>query len=508
MLEEEVKKLIDDIQRHGYEKRTLEIKTARKACPERLYDTFSAFANQNEGGVLLFGIDEAQGFARVGVYNPQDLQRKLMEVGEAMTPLLRPVITIYTDEAGHHFVTAEIAGLAVEDRPCFNTARGRLRGAFVRVGGADKPMTEYEVYSYDAYRRKIRDELRPVERLTKEFVDERLVARYLDLRMQGRTNMRRMSPELVRELSGITNKGQFTMLALLLCGIFPQAFYPQLAILACRVAGKVMGEVDANGARFVDSARIEGTIPEMLEGALGFVRRNMRTEIRISPQTGHRQDVDEYPVDALREAILNALIHRDYSIHTENMPIRVVMYQDRIEISNPGGLYGRLTVDTLGTVQADTRNPVLVVAMEALGETENRYSGIPRIRQAMEEAGLPEPVFKDTRDTFLVRLYNRDAEARPATLAVHEPNPDAYAAPYTPTVAAQHTPAAVAPRGEAELLAFCATPRTRREIADFFGIASMAYVMRRYVSPLIERGALCLTLPEHPKSCKQRYRAV
>jgi len=81
----------------------------------------------------------------------------------------------------------------------------------------------------------------------------------------------------------------------------------------------------------------------------------------------------------------------------------------RIEITNPGGLYGRLTIDQLGNAQPDTRNPVLVTAMETLGKTENRYSGIPTIRFAMENRGLPEPVFLDQRSEFAVALYNSES---------------------------------------------------------------------------------------------------
>src|SRR5699024_1079404 len=144
-----------------------------------------------------------------------------------------------------------------------------------------------------------------------------------------------------------------------------------------------IGHVDAQGTRFTDTKRIEGTLPDMLDGALAFVRTNMRIATRIDPETGERNDAPQYPMDAVREAVLNALIHRDYSFHTEGMPIQLVMYTDRLEIINPGGLYGRLTVDRLGQAQPDTRNPALVTAMETLGKTENRYSGIPTIRCAM-----------------------------------------------------------------------------------------------------------------------------
>ncbi len=69
---------------------------------------------------------------------------------------------------------------------------------------------------------------------------------------------------------------------------------------------------------------------------------------------------------AVREAILNALIHRDYSIHTEGMPIQLIIFEDRLELRSPGGLYGRLSIDQLGKVQPDTRNPVIAVTMEIL----------------------------------------------------------------------------------------------------------------------------------------------
>lgn len=273
------------------------------------------------------------------------------------------------------------------------------------------------------------------------------------------------------------------MMALLLFGLYPQAYFPQLSIIATRVPGTEMGVLDATGQRFLDSKRIEGSLPEMLDAAITFVRSNMRVAFRIDTQTGQREDLPEYPLDALREAILNALVHRDYSVHTENMPIQLTMYADRMEIKNPGGLYGRLTVDQLGQAQPDTRNPYLVTAMEAMGQTENRYSGIPRIRHAMEEARLPEPVFTDNRSEFTVCLYNK-YHINEATL---------------PTGPESVT------REEFDLLRFCVTPRTRQEIADFLGIRAVQYAMKRYVEPLVARGAITLSIPDHPRSKKQTY---
>ena len=259
---------------------------------------------------------------------------------------------------------------------------------------------------------------------------------------------------------------------------YPQAFFPQLCITAVSVPGTEISSTASVGERFIDNQRIDGTLVQMLNDALVFVRKNMKTATIIDPNTGKRTDKTEYPVIAIRELILNALIHRDYSIHTDTTPITIKMFSDRFEIENPGGLYGRMTLDRLGKVSADTRNPKIAGAMEILGETENRYSGIPTIINAMEESGLPAPKFESDRGVFKVTLYNSAAESVP-----------------TDDI-------------ETEILEFCKTPRSRNEIAEFFnGRMTIAYVMERYVKPMIASSRLIMTIPEKPKSKYQKYLA-
>ena len=103
-------------------------------------------------------------------------------------------------------------------------------------------------------------------------------------------------------------------------------------------------------------------------------------------------------------------------MHTEGMPIQILMFEDRMEIHNPGGIYGRLRTDQLGKMQPDTRNPVLAAALEALGITENRYSGIPTIRREFAQLGMREPEFSSERGHFVVTFYkeilNRKSRGR------------------------------------------------------------------------------------------------
>ncbi len=489
MVESELQELIKKIQLRKCEGQTTEVKSAHQGCPKRLYDTLSAFANQDSGGVIVFGLDEQQGFAKVGVYDAQDLQKRVMEYGEQMSPVVRPVFTV-CDEDGKVFVSAEIPSVDVVERPCFNAAKGRLQGAYVRVGDADKPMTDYEVYSYEAFRRRVYDDIREAERVSLGDLEPDALNGYLARKRLGKPNLAKLSGERQAELAKLMREGKVTLAAALLFGLYPQGWYPQLAIIATCIPGYVRGVCDDDGNRFIASKRIEGTLPEMLETAVAFVAHNMSTAIKID-ERGRRIDTPQYPLRAVREAILNALIHRDYSIHTENMPIQLEMYTDRLEITNPGGLYGRLTIDQLGTAQPDTRNPVLATAMETLEKTKNRYSGIPTIRSVMAHHGLPEPIFENLRGTFKVTLYHAGAAAMPRETESSRPRVE--------------TADLLDEKG---LLEFCRVPRTRAEIMEHLGMEAGRYALRRYLEPLMQVGAIRMTLPEKPRSHKQQFVTV
>ncbi len=470
---------LDDIPRLRCETPALEFKSAHVDCPKRLYDTLSSFSNQDDGGLIIFGIDEQQEFAEVGVYDPQDLQKKVNEQCLQMEPEVRPLFTV-VERDGKVFVAAEIPGIDVSERPCFYKGKGRLKGSYVRIGDSDEPMTEYEVYSYEAYRKKLQDDVRSVERASMESLNRGLLQDYIERLKSGRPNLSTMMNEAIYELMSVTRDGVPTMGSVLMFGIYPQAYFPQLCITAIVVPGTEVGDVGNLGERFADNQRIEGTIPEMLSDAVAFVQRNMRKRTIIDPDTGERKDRTDYPVEAIREAVLNALVHRDYSSYTEGMPIQLILYDDRMEIRSPGGLYGRIAVDQLGKVQPDTRNPVLVKALECLGITENRYSGIPTIRRAMEAYNLAPAEFVDERGAFVVKFYREPLLEAEADISDEM----------------------------LRLIDFCQTPRTRAEICQHLGVGSASYAIKTYIMPLVERGDIALEFPDKPRSRYQRYHAT
>ena len=478
MLPEELKELVLEVSRSRCERQNIELKRAGKGTPGKLYDTLSSFSNQTGGGVILFGIDEKSDYAIVGVYDAQDLQTKVTEQALQMQPVVRPVFTVAEIE-GCTVVSAEIAECDMADKPCFYRGAGRLRGSYIRVGDADLPMTEYEIYSYEVFRRKIQDELRIVERADSRSLSRDFLSEYLSKLRRSKPNLAQLPEDRILQLQGITDQGKPTLAGIVMLGEYPQAYYPQLSVTAMVVPGTEIGDVGEGGERFIDNQRIEGTLKQMMDATLAFIRRNMK-QATVIGEDGRRADRTEYPIPAVREILLNALIHRDYSIHTDQSPIRVILYTDRLTVENPGGLYGRITVDELGTVAADTRNPFIAGGMEVLGETENRFSGIPTIRNEMAKAGLPPAVFENRRGSFLVTLYN----AAPNNI---EKSP----LPVTQT--------------EAAILSYCSVPRSRKEIADHLGIETSTYVSHRYLRPLLESGRLLMTIPDAPKSKNQRY---
>ena len=476
MQTEELMRLVDNIRRQKTETQNIELKAAAKGCPTRLFDTLSSFSNQDNGGIIIFGIDENDDYSVAGVYDPQDLQKKVTEQCKQMEPSVRALYTVCEID-GKVVVSAEIPGVDISERPVFYKGVGRIKGSYIRVGESDEPMSEYEVYSYDAFRKRIKDDIRVVENAKIKLFDNDRLDNYLNAVKHERKNLAdSVSDSDILELMGVMTDGVPTLAGVMTFSIYPQSCFPQLCITAVVVPGTEMGETGDDGERFIDNARITGAIPDMLDEAVEFVRKNSRTKTVID-ENGARQDKPEYPVRAVREAILNALVHRDYSIHTENVPIRIEMYRDRMEIISSGGLYGRITVDLLGKVRPETRNAGLANILELLKITENRYSGIPTIRRECMAAGLPVPIFSCVHGEFKVTFRNNIYKAEIA-----------------------------ADKGDMteQIVAFCEIPRTRAELVAFTGM-SRYYTMSQIVKPLVDSGRLRMTIPDKPKSTNQRF---
>lgn len=412
MLEEEVLKQIEFLKKFKTETMNLETKSAKVDFPKKCYDTISSFSNKY-GGMIIFGIDEENDFEINGVYDVNDLQKQVSSLcSDSMYPAVRPIF-LPLEIDGKIILAVKIDELHQNKKPCYYKPKGLSKGSYTRVGDRDDVMTEYEIYALQSYNDSVKEDLRPTKRATIDDLNAESLNKYIEKIKHEKPNFSKNSKEKMLKLCGITdnNNGNIypTLAGTMIFGEYPQAFYPQLFIACAVIPGTELGEVGEMGQRFDDNKRIEGTIEQMLEETLSFLRKNMKTRIVIDPKTGKRENITEYPMLALREAIANSLIHRDYSLQTENAFIQVYMYDDRIVIQNPGALYGINKLSKLGTdTIMESRNTTIVRILEEKGSViENRHSGIPTMIREMEKMNLPAPEFIEERGSFKVIFRNK-----------------------------------------------------------------------------------------------------
>ena len=415
MQEQEVIDAIKYMQKYQTETDKLEAKRAEVDFPKRCYDTISAFANKY-GGIIIFGINEDNKFIEQDVYDVSDLQKQITALcTNSMEPKLRPdVLPIAYN--GKKLLAVKIDEIPQNKKPCYYKTHGIQKGSYIRIGDSDEPMTDYEIYSLQSYRDGIQEDLRPIKRATLDDLDNDKLKEFLEKTKKNKPNFAKFSDEKILKLSGIIENSTGTIFptlsGIMMFGEYPQGYLPQLFVACVVVPGTKLGDVGEMGQRFDDNKRVEGTLDEMLDQTLTFIRRNIGTKVVID-SSGKRVNIPEYPMKALREAVANALIHRDYSINRESAYIYVQIYDDRIEIINPGDLYGNNRLENLGTdMMLEARNKNIVRLLEEKGNIiENRHTGIATMREEMKKMGLPEPEFESLRGDFKVIFRKEKAKS-------------------------------------------------------------------------------------------------
>lgn len=400
--------LVARLRRLGTDLAEVEVKQAAGGLPRDIVETLSAFAN-GAGGVLVLGLSEAKGFLPAPGFDAKAIRDALATAcSEAMEPPLRPLIEIEEFE-GALIVRADIAEADPLDKPCHVKSRGAHQGSFIRGGDGDRLLSHYEVTQLLANRTQPKFDLEPVLDATVGDLDAELVTSLLS-RAEDR-HPRTFKPltreEALVRLNVLTYAdGRLvpTVAGLLGVGAYPQQFFPQLFIAVVVLHGTEFGEPGPDGARFMDNATVDGPIPDMLEGAAAVLRRNMR-KAAIIKGLG-REDRYDYPLDVIRELLVNAVMHRDYGPGGRGMHIQVEFYADRLMVNSPGGLYGDVSAQLLGTREqrSSSRNAALakllsdipIDARSGHSISENRGSGLPAVMRALRNAGMSPARFDVT----------------------------------------------------------------------------------------------------------------
>ena len=186
---------------------------------------------------------------------------------------------------------------------------------------------------------------------------------------------------------------QLTIAALLLFGKNPQRFLLQAKVRCARFKGD-------NEVQFIDLKVIEGDIIQQVEDAMAFVRRNTSMAAKIDEGALERKEQWEYPLDAVREGITNAVCHRDYA---DSGNVLVKIFDDRLEVSNPGGLPVGLTVEDLKNPhESRPRNKLVADAFFLIKYIEQFGTGIGRMFEECRRVGVPEPQFQCRPESFRI----------------------------------------------------------------------------------------------------------
>lgn len=413
---ESVAQLVRLVRARGTDLRRLEVKAASGGLPKSIRESLSAFSN-GSGGVLILGLDERSGFTVVPGLDAVRLRDALdAACADELSPPVRAEIDI-EEVDGHPIVVARVPELDPRHKPCFVKARGEYAGSYVRGGDGDRRMTEYEIALLHANRGQPSDDRDAVADAHVEDLNPEAVGRLL-LRLRQREPVA-FPPGLPDEqalarLGVLVDDGTGRLVpslaGLLALGEYPQQFFPQLNVTFIVVPATSKDTVPLDGPRFLDNRTLNGTIPTMVEETVSAIVRNMATRAHV---TGvGRQDAYEYPVEALREAVTNALMHRDYGSYARGTQVQVEMYSDRLVVRNPGGLFGTVTEDDLGSEGvSSSRNAVLArllqdVTLPGTDQVvcENRGTGIPAMIHALRRAGLTTPQFDDALTRFRVTI--------------------------------------------------------------------------------------------------------
>lgn len=402
---EELKALLSELRQRATELEDVEAKSAHAGTPEDLELTLCAFSNRHGGGTLLFGL-EPRRYAVVGVGDPDRLQRDLAAAATNLEPPARVALSAHVLD-GQVVMVAEVPEVAPEFRPAFVRTRGPYRGAYVRVGDGDRQMTEYEVYLALVSRTQPAEDVRRVEEATLADLDQTALARFTAVAAAKHPAVAALAGDdrmlLLRSLGVVTREDPPTptLAGLIVFGRYPQQFFPSLVITVTAYASD---RPDAS-ARLEADVRCEGPVVTALEEALRTSARLMRSRIVV---VGLLHDsVPEYPAAVMREALVNAVAHRDYSRYATGTQVQVRFFPDRVEIQNPGGLYGALPIELLGDLGVQsTRNAALARLLEDLGPMENRGTGLATMASGMGASSLAPPEFVDGTTYFRVTLRN------------------------------------------------------------------------------------------------------
>ncbi len=337
-----------------------------------LAEEIVAFANM-DGGTLLIGVDDS---GQVTGCSPSKMEERVINIcRHNIRPSLIPDIAVNQIDGKDVLVVNIKSGDAV-----YATAQGKY---LIRVGSTKQAPTQQEILRLFQRRKRLQFDESPVLNASVQDINLSYVDAYL-IRL-GVTELDRENELALHRdlrnlsiLSAFTPEPKPTLAALLAFSKHPQKQYPSYTIMCGAYQGNDLA------SKPIREKELTGSLADLIEDALAFLKLTMPQKSRLVDGV-RREETYLYPIKALREAIVNALCHRDYTI--EGSAVRLHLFDDRLEIRSPGNLPNTLTLDSLPYRQF-TRNQAVASFLAGLGYMERRGKGIIRMQKFSAENGV------------------------------------------------------------------------------------------------------------------------
>jgi ATP-dependent DNA helicase RecG len=353
----------------------------------RLAATLVGMANTS-GGTVILGVAPRSGQV-IGVRNPAEaIDRVFQAALLADPPLVLPVPQVQPAGQAQVLVVHVPPGL-----PHVYSLEGRFLG---REGTQTNPLPARRLRQLLLERGVVQFESRIPPDATIDDLDPAQVMAYLQtLQLPGLKDCEAENELLLQRgcLKWADGALRPTYAGMLLFGRRPQQWLPNATLLAARFPGVAFSD------RFV-KRDVGGSLPEQLRLAEEFIRENLRSVVRLVGLA--HEEVPEYPFEAVRELLVNAVAHRDYSLQGDNVHLN--LFADRIEVHSPGGLPGPVTLDNLLEARF-SRNAVIVQVLSDLGFVERLGYGLDRVVTVMRQNNLRPPRFEEVAGSFRVTLF-------------------------------------------------------------------------------------------------------
>jgi predicted HTH transcriptional regulator len=378
------------------EGKTLEFKENCRPL-DQIVRTAVAFAN-TVGGTLVIGVRDRTKEV-VGVNDPLTEEERLANAfADGIRPLLIPDIQI------HAWRDRQVMMVSVPHLvgPYYVRSEGPEAGVYIRLGSTNRRAGPEMIAEIQRLARNVCFDESPCSETSSEAIDFRAASEFFSAVSRRLTASKQRSLGLVTEHRGreVPTRG-----AVLLFGKERRRLFPDVVIRCARFVGTDM-------ARFADHIEIDEYLPKAVESVISFIERHTRNGLRIGRVRGEKRP--EYPQEVVREAVVNAVVHADYAIRGAGT--KVAVFDDRIEITNPGFLPFGLTLEAALSGVSQLRNRVIGRVFRELELIEQWGSGMGRMISGCAAAGLAAPRFEELGTNFRATLFSKRvaAPARPA----------------------------------------------------------------------------------------------